>query len=102
MTLTGLIGRICIDLVVRHMPGTRDPLRESHPWYVLVELSDSGERSTLDTMLEEALGAAAEATIIRDAAISDSASWRRISENTSSRIAVTKGWPRISRNSASS
>ena len=69
-----LIGRICIDFVLRHMPATRDPLRESHPWYVLVELSDSGERSSLDAMLEEALGAAVENGLIRDAAISASES----------------------------
>src|SRR5437660_12204593 len=39
-----LIARICVDLVLAHMPATRDPFAERHPWYVLVELSDSGAR----------------------------------------------------------
>ena len=38
-----LIGRFCLDLVFRHIPGSRDPFGEPHPWYVLVELFDSAE-----------------------------------------------------------
>ena len=64
-----LIGRICIDFVMKHMPATRDPFPERHPWHVLVELSDSGERAALDAMLEEALGNAAEDGLVRDAVI---------------------------------
>jgi FAD/FMN-containing dehydrogenase len=71
-----LLSRICIDLVVRHIPGSRDPLPHSHPWYVLVELSDSTEARVLDTLFEDALGAAAEAGLVRDAAIAASESQR--------------------------
>ena len=55
------MARVCLDLVMRHIPGTRDPLPRPHPWYVLVELSDSaqGPRARA-TLLEEALGEAAE------------------------------------------
>jgi FAD/FMN-containing dehydrogenase len=62
--------------VVRHIPGSRDPLPHSHPWYVLVELSDSTEARVLDTLFEDALGAAAEAGLVRDAAIAASESQR--------------------------
>src|SRR5687768_8159783 len=72
-----LLQRICLDLVVRHIPGARDPLPASHPWYVLVELSDSTEGGALDSLLEEALGAAAEEGLVRDAVLASSQSQRQ-------------------------
>jgi FAD/FMN-containing dehydrogenase len=63
-------------MVMRHIPGSRDPLPQASPWYVLVELSDSTEGRVLDTLLEEALGAAAEAGIIADAALAASEAQR--------------------------
>ena len=67
-----MIARICLDLVFKHIPGSRDPLPESHPWYVLVELSDSTEGGSLSSLLEEALGSAVEAGLVRDAAMAAS------------------------------
>ena len=64
-----LISRVCVDLVLRHITGSRDPLPDAHPWYVLVELSDSTEGGALDGLLEEALGAAAEQALVRDGAV---------------------------------
>ena len=71
-----LLMRVCFDLVVKHIPGSRDPLPQPYPWYVLVELSDSTEGNALDTLLEEALGAAAEAGVVLDAALSASEAQR--------------------------
>ncbi|HUP96659.1 MAG TPA: FAD-binding oxidoreductase [Usitatibacter sp.] len=71
-----LLARVCLDLVVRHIPGSRDPLPAPYPWYVLVELSDSTEGGALDALLEESLGTAAESGAIRDAAIAASESQR--------------------------
>ena len=71
-----LIGRVVFDMVIRHIPGSRDPLPQPSPWYVLVEVSDSTEGRVLDTLLEEALGAAAEAGIITDAALAASEAQR--------------------------
>jgi len=72
-----LISRICLDLVFKHIPNTRDPLSAASPWYVLVELSDSTEGRTLDTLLEDALGAAAEGELISDAVIAASDTQRK-------------------------
>jgi len=72
-----LISRICMDLVFKHIPNTRDPLSAASPWYVLVELSDSTEGRTLDTLLEDALGAAAEGELISDAVIAASDAQRK-------------------------
>jgi len=71
-----LLARICLDLVIRHIPGSRDPLPAKHPWYVLVELSDSTEGGALDTLLEEALGSAAEEGIVQDGALAASGTQR--------------------------
>ena len=71
-----LLARICLDLVFRHIPGSRDPLPTAHPWYVLVELSDSTEGSALDTLLEESLGAATEAGLVQDAVLAASKAQR--------------------------
>jgi FAD/FMN-containing dehydrogenase len=72
-----LISRICLDLVFKHIPGSRDPLSAPSPWYVLVELSDSTQGSTLDSLLEEALGAAAEAGLVTDAVLAASDAQRK-------------------------
>jgi FAD/FMN-containing dehydrogenase len=71
-----LMSRLCIDLVVRHIPGQRDPFREAHPWYLLVELSDSTEGPALGQLLEEALGQAASDGLLRDAVIASSEAQR--------------------------
>jgi FAD/FMN-containing dehydrogenase len=72
-----LISRMCIDLVLKHIPNMRDPLSAPSPWYVLVELSDSTTGSTLDTLLEEALGHAAEAELVTDAVLAANDSQRK-------------------------
>jgi len=72
-----LISRICLDLVFRHIPNTRDPLGCASAWYVLVELSDSTQGSTLDNLLEQALGSAAEAGLATDAVLAASDTQRK-------------------------
>jgi FAD/FMN-containing dehydrogenase len=71
-----LLARICLDLVLKHIPNSRDPLPARSPWYMLVELSDSTEGRALDTLLEEALGEAAENGLIADATIAASSTQR--------------------------
>jgi len=71
-----LMARVCIDLVMRYMPGTRDPLGRRHGWYVLVELSDSSEGPALQQLLERALEQGVEAGLIVDAAIAASEAQR--------------------------
>ncbi len=71
-----LLARVCLDLVLRHMPGTRDPLPAAHPWYVLVELSDAAGGPQLGALLEQALEEAAGADLVRDAVIAASEAQR--------------------------
>jgi FAD/FMN-containing dehydrogenase len=49
-----LVSRACLEAVLAHLSDARDPLRAPHPWYVLVELADSGAPEAL---LERAAGA---------------------------------------------
>jgi len=39
VTTFELMSRFCLEIVLRHASGTRDPLSEPSPWYVLMELS---------------------------------------------------------------
>ncbi|UKK84895.1 FAD-binding oxidoreductase [Sphingopyxis sp. BSN-002] len=63
-----IIPHICIEAVLRHIPGTRNPLPDGHPWYALVELAGD-EEEALAAALEVELGAALDAGLIRDVAI---------------------------------
>ncbi|OWR01618.1 FAD-binding oxidoreductase [Sphingopyxis witflariensis] len=66
-----IVPHTCLDAVLRHVPQTRAPLGDHHPWYALVELAgDNGD--TLDTALQAELAAALDAQLIGDAAIAKS------------------------------
>ena len=66
-----LISRNCLDLVLRHIPGTRDPLPAPHDWYVLADLGDAREGGAIRGELEQALAAAMERGFARDAVIAE-------------------------------
>lgn len=66
-----LIPRLGIECVLKHIPDTRDPLAEPHPWCVLMEFS-AGAASGLRAATEAMLASALEANIIADAVIADS------------------------------
>jgi FAD/FMN-containing dehydrogenase len=58
-----------LALVLEHIPGTRAPLAQAHPWNVLIEAvggEDIGER------LVDALGAEIETGVVQDAIVSES------------------------------
>ena len=77
ITAFEFLPRICIDLVLKHIQGSRDPLSEPYPAYVLIELSDNGEQSAANATLEEALGHAVEEGLVRDAALAGSEAQRK-------------------------
>jgi FAD/FMN-containing dehydrogenase len=76
VTAYELMARTCLDLVMHHIPGSRDPLEQSYPWYLLVELSDSAPEAPLETLLQDALEDAAEAEIVRDAVLASNEAQR--------------------------
>lgn len=63
----------CLALVLKHIPGTRAPLAEGHPWQALIELTDDGSlgegaEPLLSRLLEPLIGGG----VVADAAIAAS------------------------------
>ncbi|HTL27373.1 MAG TPA: FAD-binding oxidoreductase [Burkholderiales bacterium] len=67
-----LISRRCLEAVLAHAREAQDPFGAAHPWYVLVELEDSGTFESLQGRLESALGQCMERGEVRDAVIAAS------------------------------
>jgi len=74
LTAFELVSRFCIEAVLGHVPGTRDPLGAPHPWYVLADVSDVGDATALAAGVESALWEFADAGALGDAAIAHSES----------------------------
>jgi D-lactate dehydrogenase (cytochrome) len=73
-SLTGfeLMSDFCLQLVSKHYPQLRQPFQESHPQYVLLELSDSESEQHATAMLESLIEAALEQEIVVDAVLAAS------------------------------
>ncbi len=67
-----LISLECLDLVCKHIPGTRNPLPRTQPWYVLAELGDMRSGNALREEFEQALAAGIERELVADAALAES------------------------------
>jgi FAD/FMN-containing dehydrogenase len=71
-----MIDAMQLDLVMKHVPGRRNPLPGAHPWHLLIELADTGEVAELQNMLQQVLEQATERGLLRDAAIAVSEAQR--------------------------
>lgn len=58
-----------LDLVLRHIPGTRDPLQGAYPWALLIEATDSRGDSDLALHVEKVLSAALDDGLALDVAL---------------------------------
>lgn len=67
-----LVPRLSLDLVLAHVPDTRDPLDAAHPWYALIEAVAPMGAPGPDAALYEALRAALETGTAADATIAAS------------------------------
>ena len=63
-----LMARLGIDFALKNIPGTRDPLAERHPWYVLAEFG-SGEPGAAEAAMARFLERGLEDGLIRDAVV---------------------------------
>lgn len=73
VTAIELFPRTGFEFTTKHFQ-VRDPFAEAAPWYVLIELSGSGD---LASLLTEILGEAMERAIVKDATIAQSESQRK-------------------------
>ena len=76
-----LMSRACTDMVLRHIPGTQDPLKADTPWFLLLEWTSSrpktdggapGTMSGMSDKMEQFLADQLEAGRVLDAVIAQS------------------------------
>ena len=72
VTAFEFIPRICIEFVLRHIPGTREPFPKAYPWYVLMEISGAKPDGQAARDMEDVLGQAAERGLLLDAVLASS------------------------------
>jgi FAD/FMN-containing dehydrogenase len=72
-----LMPRIGVDFVLRHVPGTVDPLGAPSKWYVLLELSSGEDDGRLHETLEKLLLSDVVGVVVSDAVIAASDTQRR-------------------------
>ncbi|MDE0727549.1 MAG: FAD-binding oxidoreductase [Alphaproteobacteria bacterium] len=69
VTAFELIQRRAIDFVLSNVPGVLDPLEQSYPWYVLMEISGQGPPDSLRDTVEGLLGGGLEDGEVLDAVL---------------------------------
>ncbi|TAH45572.1 MAG: FAD-binding oxidoreductase [Betaproteobacteria bacterium] len=69
VTAFEIVGRQALELVLRHIPGTRLPLADCGPWSVLIEVSDTLGGRALEEVFEDALAQAVNAGLVRDVVV---------------------------------
>jgi FAD/FMN-containing dehydrogenase len=72
LTAFELMPRFAIEMLVKHLPGARDPLGSSHPWYVLMEVSSSQSEADAHELTLRTLASALAEGTVADAAIASS------------------------------
>jgi len=72
LTAFEVIAGICLDLVLAHVAGTRDPFAVRHPWYALIETSGLSADGAAERLLTSALEKASARALIADAALAGS------------------------------
>ncbi|MBN8815519.1 MAG: FAD-binding oxidoreductase [Sphingomonas sp.] len=75
-----LVPKLALDLVLKHIPGTRPPLEGPHPWLVLVDYvaaTPNSAKTALESLMQEALtaGLAQDAVVAANEAQAE-AFWR--------------------------
>jgi FAD/FMN-containing dehydrogenase len=67
-----LVPEDSLQLVIKHVRGTRPPLKGSHPWQVLIEATTAKRAIDIGARLERLLEEALKAGIIEDAVLASS------------------------------
>ena len=72
LTAFEFVSRFTLDLVLRHIPGTRLPIQQPAPWYVLIEISSAEPDGAAAMTVERLLADALEQRVIGDAVLAGS------------------------------
>jgi FAD/FMN-containing dehydrogenase len=71
-----LVSRLAMDLVLEHIPDTRNPLSDPGDWYVLLELGSSIPGQSADDALEAFLADGMQAGLVQDAVLAKTGAHR--------------------------
>ncbi|HJP39936.1 MAG: FAD-binding oxidoreductase [Gammaproteobacteria bacterium] len=71
-----LINRLAVDLVLEHIPASRNPLNEPSDWVLLLELGSAGSGAAADTALEAFLARALDEGLVTDVMLAQNISQR--------------------------
>ena len=72
LTAYEIMAGIVLDLVLKHISGTRDPFSARHPWYGLIETSGLAADGAAERALTEVLTIASERGLVLDAVVAGS------------------------------
>ena len=72
LTAFEFMSRLSIELVTKHVPGTRLPLKAPAPWYVLIEISSAESDGAASLMMERLLVEAGDKKLVSDAVLAGS------------------------------
>jgi FAD/FMN-containing dehydrogenase len=64
-----LVPRDSLELVLKHIPGTRNPLADAHPWHALIEATTADPSADVAAELQRCLADALGQKLIADAVI---------------------------------
>lgn len=73
-----LMHRSALEFTYRHIPGTRDPLTDVSPWYILIETASSAAISAVGDRMQTLLEGSLTAGLITDGALAQSLDQRAL------------------------
>ena len=71
-----LISRIGMEMVIKHVPGAKEPIKDKYKWYVLIEFSSSS-KNNLREQMENLFELALNKNIVLDGIIAESSQQRK-------------------------
>ncbi|MGZ5914044.1 MAG: FAD-binding oxidoreductase [Hyphomicrobium sp.] len=72
LTAFEFMSRLSVELVTKHVPGTRLPLKTPAPWYVLIEISSAESDGAASLMMERLLVEAGDKKLVNDGVLAGS------------------------------
>jgi FAD/FMN-containing dehydrogenase len=72
LTAFEFMSRFTLDLVIKHIPNSRLPLRAATPWYVLLEISSAEAGGIAEATMQRLLAEASEQGVVTDAVLAGS------------------------------
>ena len=71
-----LVSRVGMEMVIKNIPGAKEPLKEKYKWYILIEFSSSS-KNNLRQQMEDLFELALNKNIVLDGVIAESTQQRK-------------------------